>query len=62
MLVLSRHKDERIFINGGEIIITVIDLRDGKVRLGFEADRSVVIHREEIQTKADEHKRLEDQS
>ena len=34
MLVLSRHRNESIVINGGEIVITVVDIRGDKVRLG----------------------------
>ena len=36
MLVLSRHRNESIII-GNDIIITVIDIRGDKVRLGIEA-------------------------
>lgn len=51
MLVLARRIDERIVINPGcpdEIVITVTDLQDGKVRLGFSASEDVVIYREEL--------------
>lgn len=51
MLVLARRLDERVIINPGaddEIVITVTDLQDGKVRLGFAASPDTVIHREEI--------------
>lgn len=47
MLVLSRKKDERIVI-GGNIVITVIDVRGDKVRLGIEAPSDVPVHRQEI--------------
>lgn len=47
MLVLSRHRDERILI-GDNIIVTVIDIRGDKVRLGIEAPESVPVHREEV--------------
>jgi carbon storage regulator len=36
MLVLSRKRDERIVI-GDNIVITVVDVRGDKVRLGIEA-------------------------
>ena len=46
-------KNESIII-GGTIKVTVIEIRGGdKVRLGIEADRSVSIHREEIQQQVD---------
>lgn len=57
MLVLSREKDERIFIgpfklaDGTEvpvIEITVVEVRGGKVRLGIDADSSIPVHREEV--------------
>ena len=47
MLVLSRKKDERIMINH-DIIITVIDIRGDKVRLGIQAPEGVSVHREEV--------------
>ena len=48
MLVLSRKKDESIYINGEEIKITIIDVKDGKVRLGIEAPKTTIIHRQEV--------------
>jgi carbon storage regulator len=47
MLVLSRKHGERVVI-GGDIVITVIEARDGRVRLGFEAPQGTPIHREEV--------------
>lgn len=47
MLVLSRKKDESIIINGN-IVVTIVEVRGDKVRLGFIADRSVEIHRQEV--------------
>lgn len=47
MLVLSRKKNERIMINN-DIIITVIDIRGDKVRLGIQAPEGVSVHREEV--------------
>jgi len=47
MLVLSRKKNEKITI-GDNIIITVVDIRGGKVRLGFDAPREIPVHREEV--------------
>jgi len=47
MLILSRYKGQKIIINNGEIIVTVI--QDGaQVKLGFEAPDDVTIDREEI--------------
>ena len=47
MLVLSRHRDESIMI-GDEIVVTVVDIRGDKVRLGIEAPTQIPVHRQEI--------------
>ena len=47
MLVLSRQRDESIFI-GDNICITVVDIDRGKIRLGIEAPRDVAIYRQEL--------------
>jgi carbon storage regulator len=47
MLVLSRKKNESIIIDD-KIVITVIEIRGDKVRLGIEAPREVAIHRSEV--------------
>ncbi len=47
MLVLSRKRDQQIIIGDG-IVITVVEIRGDKVRLGIEAPREVSVHRREI--------------
>src|ERR1700676_87456 len=47
MLVLSRKKNESIVINN-DIIVTVVEIRDDKVRLGIVAPRDVPVHRQEV--------------
>lgn len=47
MLVLSRKKDEDIYV-GDDVMIKVLDIRGDKVRLGFEAPPHVVINRGEV--------------
>lgn len=47
MLVLSRKKNESIVIDD-KIVITVVEVRGEKVRLGIEAPREVPIHRSEV--------------
>ena len=47
MLVLSRHRDESIII-GDDIVITVVDIRGDKVRLGINAPTEISVHRQEV--------------
>ena len=47
MLVLSRKCGEKIVI-GDNIIVTVVDIRGDKVRVGIEAPKGISIHREEV--------------
>jgi carbon storage regulator len=47
MLVLSRKRNECIVIDGN-IVVTVVDIRGDKVRLGIEAPKDVPIHRSEV--------------
>ena len=47
MLVLSRQRDESIII-GDNIVITIVDIRGDKVRLGIEAPKEIPVHREEV--------------
>ena len=47
MLVLSRKKNEAIVISG-DIVITVVEVRGDKVRLGIEAPKDVPVHRQEV--------------
>jgi carbon storage regulator len=47
MLVLSRKKNESIIINDN-IVVTVIEIRGDKVRLGIEAPKDVTVHRREV--------------
>lgn len=47
MLVLSRKKDESIYING-DIRVVVVDVRGDKVQLGIEAPSDVSVFRSEV--------------
>lgn len=51
MLVLTRFEQERVRLllpDGMEIWVRVVEIRNSKVRLGFDAPNGVVIEREEI--------------
>lgn len=47
MLVLTRKLGEKIRI-GDEIIITVVELDSRHAKLGIDAPRAVIVHREEV--------------
>lgn len=47
MLVLSRKKNEQIRI-GHDITITVIEIRNDRVRIGIEAPPEIDVHRDEV--------------
>jgi len=47
MLVLSRQCDESIII-GDNIVVTVVDVRGDKVRLGIQAPTEIPVHRREV--------------
>lgn len=47
MLVLSRQRDESIMI-GDDVVVTIVDIRGDKVRLGIEAPTEIPVHRQEV--------------
>ncbi|WP_408955667.1 carbon storage regulator CsrA [Natroniella sp. ANB-PHB2] len=47
MLILSRKEDESIIIDD-EIEIKVLELDNGRVKLGIKAPKDIPIHREEV--------------
>lgn len=55
MLILSRKKDESIIIDGN-IEIKIVEIEDGKVKIGIEAPRNIEIMRKEI------YKRIQDEN
>jgi carbon storage regulator len=53
MLVLTRKKTEAVVVGGTEapehmLKVTVLEISSGKVKLGFEANSSVPVHRWEV--------------
>src|SRR5437868_13805470 len=47
MLVLSRKKTDSLVINN-DIILTVVEIRGDKVRLGVVCPKEVPVHRQEV--------------
>lgn len=53
MLILSRKSREAVVVGGSDgfhqlLKVTVLDIRGGKVQLGFEVDPGVPVHRLEV--------------
>ncbi|MDR7856919.1 carbon storage regulator CsrA [Tissierella sp.] len=53
MLILSRKKDESIIIDGN-IEIRIVEIEDGKVKIGIEAPKNIDIMRKELYKKIQE--------
>lgn len=47
MLVLSRRQGQAIVI-GDNVVVRIVELKGDQVRLGIDAPRSVIVHREEV--------------
>ncbi len=47
MLVLSRHENETIVIDG-RIKVTIVEIRGDRIKLGIEAPKEVGVWREEL--------------
>ena len=47
MLVLSRRVGESIVI-GGDVTVTILEVRSDVIRVGIDAPRSVPVHRAEL--------------
>ena len=58
MLVVSRQRHEEIVVHIGpdvvvppeglDVVVSIVDLRGDKVRLGIEALREIAVHRAEV--------------
>ena len=53
MLVLSRKSQQSVVVGGSDglhrlLKVTVLEIKGSKVRLGFEADADVPVHRSEV--------------
>ena len=47
MLVLSRKENQSIFI-GEDIEVTILEIKDGNIKIGIEAPDNIRIYRKEI--------------
>ncbi|MCU1595027.1 MAG: Carbon storage regulator [Frankiales bacterium] len=52
MLVLTRRKNQSIVI-GGDIVVTVLEVKGDQIRLGITAPRNVQVYREELLARSD---------
>ena len=57
MLVLTRKRGEGVAI-GPDIRIVVLGIKNGQVRLGIEAPRTVEVHRDEVCVRIQEENQL----
>ncbi len=57
MLVLSRKPGEAIMV--GDVTVTVVEFRNGKVRLGIEAPKEMPVHRREVYDRIQAQQRKE---
>ena len=53
MMVLTRKRQESVVVGGSDtrepmLTVTVLDISGGKVRLGFEGNSNVPVHRSEV--------------
>ncbi len=56
MLILTRKSGESITI-GDDVKVTVVEIKGKQVRVGIEAPRSYIIHREEVYISIQEENR-----
>ena len=57
MLILTRKSGESITI-GDDVKITVIEVKGRQVRIGIDAPRNYIIHREEVYIRIQEENKL----
>ena len=58
MLVLTRTRGKRIVV-GDDIVITVVDIRGDRVKLGFSCPDEIPVHREEVFRRIHENEPIE---
>ena len=47
MLVLTRKVGQRVIVDSN-IVVSVLSVNEGQIRLGFDAPKEKIIHREEV--------------
>jgi carbon storage regulator len=57
MLVLSRKVGEKVII-GDDVVVTIIEARGKRIRIGFECPATVPIHRSEVFNRINESDNL----
>lgn len=57
MLILTRKKDESLMI-GHDIVIKIVEIDEGKVRIGIEAPKHIEIHRKEVYDRIQEENKI----
>lgn len=53
MLTLTRRTHESVVIDGGKVIVTVVEIIGDRVKLAFTAAKEIPIHRAELQREID---------
>ncbi len=61
MLVLSRKKNESVYVNGN-IRVVIVDVRGDKVQLGIEAPSNVSVFRSEVLEKMQNAERRDEET
>lgn len=66
MLVLSRKQQQSVMVGGSNgfehlLKVTVIEIRGGSVRLGFDASAELPVHRAEVWERIRAESRMHDQ-
>ena len=62
MLILTRRISEKVLVdlNGKIVKVSVLGIKGNQVRLGFDAPKEVVVHREEIYERIQAEKQIKE--
>lgn len=53
MLILSRREGETVVVANGLVVFKIIDVLQGRVRIGVDAPKDMPVHRGEVQERID---------